>query len=231
MMNVIELKNVTVSYKSMQENIKAVKDVSFEVKSGAYFCIVGKNGSGKSSLINAIVGIVSNTSGTIDIRVDKKDLSYLSQANAIPKDFPATVEEVVLCGTQKKGKAFFRYSKENKTVAEYGMDLLGVIDLKDRQFGTLSGGQQQRVLLARAMCTKPKILILDEPFSGLDEDIQSSLYETLERLHKQLGTTVVMVSHDVEYVKKYATDIAEMDSGQVVFVGPKSLWCQKKEVR
>lgn len=230
-MNVIELKNVSVSYKSMQENIEAVKGVSFEVKSGSYFCIVGKNGSGKSSLINAIVGIVSNISGTIDIRVDKKDISYLSQANVIPKDFPATVEEVVLCGTQKRGKAFFRYSKDNKAEAEYGMDLLGVIDLKDRRFGTLSGGQQQRVLLARAICINPKILILDEPFFGLDEDIQLSLYEALEGLHKQLGTTVVMVSHDIEYVKKYATDVAQMDNGQIIFVGPKLLWSQRKEVR
>lgn len=230
-MNVIELKNVAVSYKSMRESIEAVKDVSFGVKRGSYFCIVGKNGSGKSSLINAIVGIISNTSGMIDIRVDRKDISYLSQANVIPKDFPATVEEVVLCGTQRKGKAFFRYSKSNKAEAEYGMNLLGVFDLKNRRFGTLSGGQQQRVLLARAMCTKPQILILDEPFSGLDEDIQSSLYETLERLHKQLNTTVMMVSHDIEYVKKYATDVAQMDNGRVVFVGSKSLWTQKKEDR
>lgn len=230
-MIVIKLKNVSISYKSIQENIKAVKDVSLEVKSGSYFCIVGKNGSGKSSLINAIVGIVSNISGTIDIRVDKKDISYLSQANVIPKDFPATVEEVVLCGTQKQGKAFFRYSKANRMEAEYGMDLLGVIDLKNRRFGTLSGGQQQRVLLARAICINPKILILDEPFFGLDEDIQLSLYEALEGLHKQLGTTVVMVSHDIEYVKKYATDVAQMDNGQIIFVGPKLLWSQRKEVR
>lgn len=226
-MSIIRVKNISVSYSSVQKSIRAVNNVSFDVRKGAYLCIVGKNGSGKSSVVNAIMGIVPLTAGMVHFEIDRSEVSYLSQANVIPKDFPATVKEVVLCGTQKKNKAFSFYKKENYAESEYGIKLLGVENLKNRRFGELSGGQQQRVLLARAMCTKPKVLVLDEPFSGLDESIEASLYETLDKFHEKLGTTIVMVSHDLVYVKKYATDIVELDDGKVVFSGGNASWSMK----
>ncbi|MCL1858911.1 MAG: ABC transporter ATP-binding protein [Oscillospiraceae bacterium] len=203
----------------------AVKNVSFIVENGDYCCIVGMNGSGKSSLIKGILGLAPISSGTIDYGVERGEISYLPQINSIPVDFPATVKEIALTGAQKKSKGLFSafYSKDDVKSANYAMERLKITGLAKKRFGELSGGQQQKVLLARALCKNPKLLILDEPCAGLDNNTVDSFYELLYDLNNKHKVTVLMITHDLHDVQKYAKHIIEMDAG-ILFYGTAKEW-------
>ena len=149
----------------------------------------------------------------------------MPQASGISPDFPATVEEIVLSGTQSshnKLKLPF-YSKENKLQAEIAMEKAKIISFSKRRFGELSGGQQQRVLFARAIVKNPKILILDEPCTGLDHDTSENFYELLSKVNAVDKTTIVMVSHDLSAVKKFASKVVVL-SGELKFCGSVAEW-------
>ena len=209
----------------------AVKDVSFHIEAGDYCCIVGMNGSGKSSLIKGILGLAPLASGTIDYGVDRDKISYLPQINSIPADFPATVREIILTGAQKKSKKLFPafYSKSDIKAAGDSMALLKITDLAKKRFGELSGGQQQKVLLARALCKNPSLLILDEPCAGLDNSTVDSFYALLYELNELKKVTVLMITHDLHDAKKYAKHIIEMDGG-ILFYGT-AKECEQREQR
>ncbi len=189
------------------EGKTAVKDLSFEVFSGDYLCIVGENGSGKSTLIKALLGLKKPRSGTISYGdgLLRKEIGYLPQQTPAQKDFPASVREVVLSGC--RATPFFTPSEKRR--AEENMEKLGLTELRKACYRDLSGGQQQRVLLARALCATRKLLLLDEPVTGLDPTVSAELYRIIRELNDE-GVTIIMVSHDVDCAIERAKTILHL---------------------
>jgi zinc transport system ATP-binding protein len=226
--NLLEVKDLTVVYKRAFKNFEAVNNVSFNVNRKDYLCVIGNNGSGKSSLMKAILGFVPISSGFVNFNIKKRDISYMPQTNGINSDFPADVREIVLSGTQKSRKRFFFYNKQDLKNAEKIFISLGLIDLKKRSFFQLSVGQQQRVLLARALINKPRIIFLDEPCSGLDESTCNQFYDILENLCKQEAASIVMISHDSSQIQRYATHVLYLNK-KTLFYGSVNDWILKKQ--
>lgn len=204
------------------EGKTVVDNLNFSVNHGDYICIVGENGSGKSTLTKTLVGLLSQLKGSISFSddINRNQIGYLPQQTEVQKDFPASVEEVVLSGCQ--AGCGFRpfYSRSDKEKAKNNMEKLGIGDLAKKSFRELSGGQQQRVLLARALCATQKILILDEPVTGLDPEVTENMYQMLKALNKG-GITIIMVSHDINSAMKYSTHI--------LHVGKNTYYCTKSE--
>jgi len=220
-MELLKLEQVSIAYDTEKEY--AARDVSFSVCSGDYLCLIGSNGSGKSTLIKGIVGLVPITKGKIQHYLSKNEYAYLSQYNMIEQSFPATVMEVVLSGTQQQKKQFPFYTKADKMAAKEAMEMFGVSSFAERRIGNLSGGQQQRVLLARAFCRKPKLLILDEPCTGLDPVMTKEFYEILKYLNEKEQITIVMASHDMDQVEYYANRVIVLNQ-TVEFDGTVDQW-------
>jgi len=182
-----------------------VNHLNFSVQEGDFLLVAGENGSGKSTLIKGLLSLIIPMQGSINFGYDlmisgkkQPNVGYLSQQIAAKKDFPAGVFEIVLSGNLgKKGLLPF-YNRTDKRKAEENMHILGISELKNRCFRELSGGQQRRVLLARSLCAAGKLLILDEPFAGLDPVITAELYLLLEKINRDMGMTIIMVSHDIE---------------------------------
>lgn len=169
-----------------------------EINNGDYICIVGENGAGKSTLIKTLVGLIPAINGKVLLRgdIDKSDIGYLPQQREMQKDFPASVWEVVLSGClDRLGFKPFYGHKERKLAAD-AIRELDLEDIKNESFRELSGGQRQRVLLARAIAGSKKVLVLDEPITGLDPVAAAHLYQLLDRLN-QNGTTIITISHDI----------------------------------
>ena len=192
---------------------KAVlQDLSFAVFSGDYLCIVGENGSGKSTLMKTILGLQQPVRGRI-LTLDglrKNEIGYLPQQTPAQRDFPASVREIVRSGflNQMKHRPF--YTAAEKNAAQQAMEKLGILPLQNRCYRELSGGQQQRVLLARALCAAQKLLILDEPTTGLDPVASEELYQVLQHLNRTESITIIMVTHDVERAVYYAKHILHL---------------------
>lgn len=184
-----------------------VSELNFEVNSGDRLCIVGENGSGKSTLIKALAGLIKPISGEILLGdgLGKNQIGYLPQATEVQRDFPASVYEIVLSG-RIGAHALPFYTQSDKTVARESMSRLGISELEKRSFCTLSGGQKQRVLLARAICASSRLLLLDEPVTGLDSSITHDLYSLIGGLHSE-GMTVITVSHDLSLALDGATHV------------------------
>ena len=182
------------------EGQSVLEHLDLTIHSGDYLCIVGDNGSGKSTLLRGLLGLLPPQSGELwrSAELQRGNLGYLPQQTQAQRDFPATVYEVVLSGClNKKGMHFF-YSPAQKSEALMNMGKLGVLELKDQCYRDLSGGQQQRVLLARALCAAHKLLILDEPITGLDPAAAQDLYKILAYLNQKEGLAIVMVTHDLK---------------------------------
>ena len=189
------------------EGKTAVKDLSFDVPAGDYLCIVGENGSGKSTLIRALLGLKKPRSGSIRYGdgLQRREIGYLPQQTPAQKDFPASVREVVLSGC--RANPF--YAPSEKRRAEENMEKLGLTELRNACYRELSGGQQQRVLLARALCATRKLLLLDEPVTGLDPTVSAELYRIIQNLNSE-GVTIIMVSHDVDCAIERAKTILHL---------------------
>jgi zinc transport system ATP-binding protein len=212
--------NLTLGYNS---NI-VLENVSFSVEKGDYLCIIGENGSGKTTLMKTILRLQKPLSGQISTGdgVLPDEIGYLPQQTQVQRDFPASVWEIVLSGCQSRcGKRPF-YNKEEKKLAVEAMKRMEIEGLAKRCYRELSGGQQQRVLLARALCAAQKMLLLDEPVSGLDPSVTQEMYELIEQLHKD-GITIMMITHDVEAAKKYATKILKVQDKSALFISPDKL--------
>ena len=195
------------------EGTTLLRDLSFTVREGDYLCIVGENGSGKSTLMKTLLGLRQPLSGKVELCGGLKaaEIGYLPQQTDIQRDFPASVREIVLSGCQARLGARPFYGREEKRLAAESMEKLGVTALADRCYRELSGGQQQRVLLARALCATQKLLLLDEPVSGLDPRATAELYELIEGLNRE-GITVIMISHDMHYALRRASHILQIGS-------------------
>ena len=211
---------------------KAVlQDLNFAVFSGDYLCIVGENGSGKSTLMKTILGLQQPVRGRI-LTLDglrKNEIGYLPQQTIVQKDFPASVREIVLSGCQGRCGSRPFYNKEEKQLAADAMEKMQIAQLAKRCYRELSGGQQQRVLLARALCATRKMLLLDEPVSGLDPKVTAEMYTLIEKLNREDGITVIMISHDIAAAVKYASHILHI--GDAVFFGTKAEYLQSPQGR
>lgn len=201
------------------EGTTVLTDVSFSVQSGDYLCIIGENGSGKSTLVKGLLHLKAPSSGTITTGdgLRHSEIGYLPQQTAAQKDFPASVYEVVLSGRQNQIHFPPFYTQEDKKDALRKMELLDLLPLKKRCYRDLSGGQQQRVLLARALCATRKLLLLDEPVTGLDPMMTEEMYQLISRINREQNVTILMVSHDLQNVLPYATHILHLDQKQLFF--------------
>ncbi len=212
------------------EGQAVLRELNFTVNAGDYLCIVGENGSGKSTLMKTILGLMKPLSGQIEWGegLHANEIGYLPQQTVVQKDFPATVREIVLSGCQgRAGKRPF-YSWEEKRLARENMERMGITQFARRCYRNLSGGQQQRVLLARALCATQKLLLLDEPVSGLDPMVTAEMYDLIARLHQE-GVTIIMISHDIAAAVRYATHILHV--GQHVFYGTAEAYRQTEMAR
>ncbi|MDR2162427.1 MAG: ABC transporter ATP-binding protein [Clostridiales Family XIII bacterium] len=207
----------SLSYRYEQSSVWAVKDVSFTVDEGDYICVVGENGSGKSTLIRMVIGLIKPMGGGIAFKgIGHNEIGYLPQQAPVQSDFPASVMEVVLTGRLNK-KGFLPFlGKSDAMAAEANLERLGALGLRRRAYRELSGGQRQRVLLARALCASEKLLVLDEPVTGLDPLAQSEMYRIIRELNEG-GLTVLMVSHDVAGAVRAAGRILHMDTEALFF--------------
>ena len=199
-----------------------LQGLNFEVFAGDYLCIVGENGSGKSTLMKTILGLQMPISGRIltGDGLRKNEIGYLPQQTQVQKDFPASVREIVLSGCQGRCGSRPFYGKDEKRLAADAMEKMRITGLAGRCYRELSGGQQQRVLLARALCATRKMLLLDEPVSGLDPKVTAEMYELIEALNQEDGITVIMISHDLSAALRYASHILHI--GEAVFFGTKA---------
>lgn len=195
--------------------------INFSLHKGDYLCVIGENGSGKSTLMKTLLHLLPPVSGTILLGdgLGSNEIGYLPQQTVIQKDFPASVREIVLSGCQNHCGLRPFYRKEEKRSAEEMMDKLQITHLKNRCYRELSGGQQQRVLLARALCATRKILLLDEPVSGLDPKVTEEMYRLIEQLNRADQITIIMISHDIREAVKYASHV--MYLGEDIFYGTK----------
>lgn len=195
-MSILEVKNLKVLY----SNHVAIENINFKIEPGEYVCLMGENGSGKSTLIKTIVGLIKPEEGEVNIGIPLDEVAYLSQTNLKDLDFPATAKEVIMLGRQKHRKLPF-YTNQDKEIYKKVIKQLKIEDIQDKRIGDLSGGQKQRVLIARALVKEPKLLILDEPATGLDYNITQELYEILEKQNKDEKTTIIMATHDLDEVE------------------------------
>jgi len=192
--------------------------INFDVEEGDYLCIIGENGAGKSTLMKALMNLNKPMGGEITFSDDVKrnEIGYLPQNKEFQRDFPASVQEIVLSGCLSKCGIRPFYNKSEKKTAEENMKKMDVWDLRRKCYRELSGGQQQRVLLARALCATGKLLLLDEPVTGLDYKVTCEFYGLLSDLNKS-GVSIVMVSHDLEEAIGHANKILQIGREQVFF--------------
>lgn len=209
-MSIIKIENMSFGYTN---GAKTLNNINLEINEGEFVAIIGENGSGKSSLIKCILGLNKIQSGKITVT---ERIGYLPQITEIQNNFPASIEEIVLSGTIPNNVRKIFYTKEDKEKAKEVMIKLNLYDIRKKCFYELSGGQRQRVLIARALCSTDKILLMDEPVNGLDPKIMSSIYEMLYNLNKEEGITIIMVSHDVERTLKYCSRVIEVENGRII---------------
>ena len=223
--NIVEIQNVSFSYDDKEP---VLDRVNLNIHQGDYTALIGPNGAGKTTLLKIMLNLLKPASGTVklfgtDINKfrDWQKIGYVPQkaANFDP-NFPATVWEVVLMGRYKKGGLFKTTSQSDRDYAADALDKTGMAHHKDRLIGDLSGGQQQRVFIARSLVNQPEIIFLDEPTAGTDIAAQENFYDLLLKLNRDLGLTLVLVSHDIERVLKDAMHIACIDKSLVCHATP-----------
>ena len=214
-MSLITCENLTLGY----EGKAILSGLNFSVNSGDYLCIVGENGSGKSTLMKTLLHLLGD-----DLKIN--EIGYLPQQTALQRDFPASVDEIVMSGFLGRMGLRPFYNKAEKKEARELMEKTRITDLADRCYRQLSGGQQQRVLLTRALCATRKILLLDEPVSGLDPVATADMYQIINELNKEDQVTIIMISHDISEVATYASHVLHI--GQKVFFGTKEEYLESK---
>ncbi|RIJ48859.1 metal ABC transporter ATP-binding protein [Maribellus luteus] len=200
----VKIENLTCAY----DKIPVLENVNLEVNERDFLGVIGPNGGGKTTLLKAILGLLKPVKGKIvfgsDLQGRKKPIGYLPQVRHIDKKFPITVFDVVLSGSIMNG--IYRPSAEERQKAEQLLVEMGILDIRHKAIGELSGGQMQRVFLCRALLSDPKLLILDEPDTFVDNRFEGELYEKLRALNKEIA--IILVSHDVGTISTYVKTIA-----------------------
>lgn len=196
-----------------------LEGVNFALPKGSYLCVVGENGSGKSTLVKGLLGLKAPDGGSIVFGEGLRptEIGYLPQQTLFQRDFPASVWEVVLSGCLNSLGRRLHYGRAERERAEMNLERMGIEELRGRSYQELSGGQQQRVLLARALCATKKLLLLDEPVTGLDPIATGEMYNLIKLVNLCDGITIVMVSHDIHEAVRYATHILHLGQRQLYF--------------
>lgn len=214
--NALELKKVSFAY----SNQMVFDKLEFKVPAGDFVALVGPNGAGKSTLLRLSVGLLRPVAGSVEVfgrpltnNVIGNQVGYVPQHPLDARSFPVTVEEVVAMG-RVAGLGFGkRFNAADRKMIDEVLQITDTQAIRHRLIGQLSGGQQQRVLIARALVSQPKILILDEPTSGVDTAAKEGIYSLLRMLNQEQQVTIIIVSHDVECISRYASRIASINHG------------------
>ena len=214
-MAILTCENASFSY----DGKPVLENVSFSLKAGNYLCIVGENGSGKSTLIKGLLSLKAPSSGKITLGdgLKKSEIGYLPQQTEMQRDFPASVWEVVLSGCLNGLGTRLFYSAADRARAEKNIERMGIEELREKSYQELSGGQQQRVLLARALCATKKLLLLDEPVTGLDPVAAGEMYNLIKLVNLCDNISVIIVTHDIHEAVRYATHILHLGHKQLFF--------------
>ena len=227
MPQIIAIKNLSFNYSSNE----VLSDITFNVHSGDYVGIVGSNGSGKTTLIRIILGLLKPKSGEVRFFgndsgrfSDWNKIGYLPQKFAAQNIFfPASVKEIIELGLLSKKSSL------NSKAIDRVLDLLEIREIKDKLIGDLSGGQQQRTFLARALINDPELLILDEPTAALDPEVREKFFVLIGKLNKEANLTVLLVTHDVGTIGKYASKLLYLDK-KIIFYGDFGQFCESADV-
>lgn len=233
MSTTIQVNNISVNY----GNTDALTEISFSIERGDFVGLAGPNGAGKTTLVKAILGLLPLSKGSIELFGESQKLftawgkiGYLPQkASTINPLFPATVHEIVTLGLLSEQKIPKRLSKKDVVQTNTVLHELGIGHLKNRMFSELSGGQQQKVLLARALVSRPEVLIFDEPSTALDPESREAFFKMLERLNKEKGITILFITHDTSYIGQYANKLMYIDKN-LIYYGMFSDFCRSEKM-
>lgn len=226
---IITAEGLSVRYRSAE----ALSDLSFSISAGDYIGLVGPNGSGKSTLVKTMLGLLKPSEGGIRIMGrapgefrERHKVGYLpQQMNAFNPHFPSTVREIVSLGLVSGKKFPRRIGKSDEKAIEKALDLLNIANLGRCLIGDLSGGQQQRVFIARALVCEPEILLLDEPNTALDPETRDNFFTLMGVLNKEKNVTIVLVTHDLGTIGKYASKLLYLDKS-IIFYGSFDDFCR-----
>jgi zinc transport system ATP-binding protein len=215
---IVEIQNVSVKYPN---GITAIDGINLDINPKDILALIGPNGAGKSTLLKVILGLIKPTSGTVklfgcqDLSKNLKYVGYVPQtAQARDPNLPFSVYETVLLGRTPIAGLFHGMHSEDRDRVNETLKMFGIYELKDRKIGQLSGGQSQRVFLAKAMVAEPKLILLDEPTSGVDTTSKKEFYNILEQLNKEHGITVILSSHDISVITKIANRVLCINKSQ-----------------
>lgn len=204
---VIKLKNIHVSY---GKNL-VLENINLEVKEKDFIGVIGPNGGGKTTLLKTLLGLIKPQQGEISImnyplNKGRKYIGYVPQALEFDRTFPIFVEDVVRMGRLSTKHLFKPYNHHDEEIVNHCLQQVGMAKLRSRPIGELSGGERQRVYIARALATKPSILLLDEPTANVDSRVQNNIYELLRELNEYM--TILLISHDLAAISSYVKTIA-----------------------
>jgi zinc transport system ATP-binding protein len=190
-----------------------LEDINLSIKDDDFLAIIGPNGGGKSTLLKLILGLLTPQTGKIDKKIKNSLIGYVPQNTNLNIDFPITALEIVLMGHTSSKRKLFGYSKEDIACAMDSLKKVSMAEFANSKIGDLSGGQRQRVFIARALCSNPKIMLLDEPTASIDVKGQREIYELLKELNKSI--CIVVVSHDISVLLNYAKNVAHINKNLV----------------
>src|SRR3990167_6660738 len=211
--NCITLKDLAIGYSGNT----ILSDINFSLKKGEFAVLFGPNGCGKTTLFKTILRIIPPIHGTIVYGGDYTPrFGYVPQRQYLDEIYPFTAEEVVLMGTFGQRKPFYPTSRTDRLLVDQCLKDVGMLELKKEFFSELSGGQKQRILIARALATRPNVLLLDEPITGLDVLAQKKIIELISELHKKRQLTIMMVTHEVHHIPGWVNKIIHIHHYKVV---------------
>lgn len=204
-MELINISNLYYKY----HKTDVLENINLSIKEDDFLAIIGPNGGGKSTLLKLILGLITPINGKIDKKIKNSSIGYVPQNTNLNIDFPITALEIVLMGHIVSKKRIFGYSKEDIACAMESLKKVSMEKFANSKIGDLSGGQRQRVFIARALCSNPKIMLLDEPTASIDVKGQREIYELLKELNKFI--CIVVVSHDISVLLNYAKNVAHIN--------------------
>ncbi len=209
MNKILEIEKLSFSY----DKLNVLENVDLDILDNDFLAIIGPNGGGKSTLLKLILGLLKTKNGSIKKHLKKDLLAYVPQNTNLNTDFPITALEVVLMGHVSISKQIFGYSKEDIDCALNSLKKVSMEKFASSKIGDLSGGQRQRVFIARALCSNPQVMLLDEPTASIDVKGQKEIYELLKELNKNIA--IVVVSHDISVLMNYAKNVAHVNKNLV----------------
>jgi manganese/iron transport system ATP-binding protein len=208
----VELRSASLGY----PGATVLRGVGLAIEPGCFVAVAGPNGSGKTTLFRTILGFLPVLSGSLTRGCSLREFGYVPQSAALDSSFPVTVEEVVIMGAYGRLKPHRLIPTPEKARLKRILENVGLLHLANRPFFSLSGGQKQRILIARALMAGPKILVLDEPLSGVDTDSRAAISALLLQLNREDKIAVVFSSHDLRMVRSVTNTILRVDEGQVM---------------